>query len=285
MKPLLSLHKRIADVTVDDLREIYASLKTRERYATHPTRGGDGEKLSVHTLHKHVRTWKRFFRWLMSERIIDSDPAAGLKRPRLPRAAPRDLRPENLLKLLDAAKASSLRDYAIVCVLAGTGCRVGGLVHLDLDDVDLQRRTLRLREKGNKTRIVKMPERARDALMAYVAFERPADAGRRVFIGTRGALKESGVYLMLKRLARSSGVSGRSNPHAFRHAFAHDAIAKRYSPSLVQMMLGHERIETTLGMYGVFYDEEVLASFDGVLLPPDEDGDGRELHVQLGLGI
>jgi len=279
LRPLRAIDKPVGEVTIDDLRLVYAQLRDRTtRYADHPSRPAQSGGLSVYTLHKHVRAWKRFFNWLVEERVITANPAHRLKRPKLPKMPPRDLRFDDLLRLLDAAQPPAgskrgLRDYAIVCVLAGTAIRAGGLAGLRVDDVDLDARVILVREKGDKARRVHLPERAANALRRYIDEERPTDAGPLIFVGVHGRpLTTGGIYQVLKRLARRAGVTGRFNPHAFRHGFARGAIQRGANPRELQEILGHEDVRTTLTFYAIYYEEEIHRRHNEVSwLPPEKE--------------
>jgi len=273
LRPLCTPNKPIGEITIDDLRIAYARLRDRtSRYDDHPLRPAVSEGLSVYTLHKHVRVWKRFFHWLVDEGAISRDPARKLRRPRLPKDPPKDMTPDDLERLLLAAEAESARDYAIVCFLADTACRVGGLVGLTLADLDLAERRAKVIEKGNRARYVHFKERTLRALRRYLDNERPNDSGLRVFIGLRGPLTTTGVYQVLKRLARKAGVRGRYNPHSMRHAWARQAIKRGANLKEIQEILGHTSIVTTTTFYAVYLDEEIHARHGQLSWLPEEGG-------------
>ena len=276
LRPLRALDKPIGEITTDDLRLAYARLRDRRsRYTDHPLRPPVKQGLSVYTLHKHVRVWKRFFRWLVDEDVLQRDPARKIRRPKLPQNPPKDMTPDDLERLLTAAQGKSARDYAIICFLADTACRVGGLVGLTLADLDLDERRARVREKGDKARYAHFEERTSNALRRYLDEERPDDSGSRVLIGMRGPLTTGGVYQILKRLARKAGVRGRYNPHSMRHAWARQAIKRGASLKEVQEILGHESIVTTTTFYAVYLDKEIHARHGQLSwLPPEGGGRG-----------
>jgi site-specific recombinase XerD len=268
--PLRSLAGDVDRVTLDDLRAVYAELRQREsRYAQHPTRPAIAGGLSAFTLHKYVRAWKRFFNWLVEEDVLAGSPAAKLKRPRLPKIAPKDMTEADLARLLNQARGRP-RDYAIVCFLADTACRVGGLAGLKIEDVRLSDRRAQVREKGDRERVVHFGDRTAGALQEYLDGERIAQLGdlarrgvvfdaRRLFLGKQGALTTSGVYLVIKRLACAAGVQGRYNPHSIRHGWARAAIQRGASLKEIQEILGHASVATTANHYAVYLDAEIHA--------------------------
>ena len=115
----------VEQVTIAHLRAFVADLWAQTtRWADHPYHPPSNPGLSPYTIHGYVRTTRTFFRWLVDEELIEVSPAARLKLPRLPKEPPKAIAPEDRDRLLEAAEPDP-RDYAIVCFLADTGCRVG----------------------------------------------------------------------------------------------------------------------------------------------------------------
>ena len=131
-------HLDITEVEPEHLDRWRASLANRKtRYDDHPTRPSVNTRgLSIYTLHGYVRAVRTFFRFCLRRRYIDRNPAEGLKLPRLPKQPPKHIADADINLLLLAAEGKP-RDYALVIVLASTGCRVGGLEGLTWDQVDL----------------------------------------------------------------------------------------------------------------------------------------------------
>lgn len=249
----------VTAVSAADLRRWKAALVEREsRWVAHPSRPEVQGGLSPWTLHGYVRAVRRFFRWLVREGVISQDPAALLDLPPLPDEPPKAVSRADLKRILEAARASGARDYALVCFLADTGCRVGGLVGLRLADVDLERRRAVVREKGRggkrRARTVFFGEETAAALAAWLKVH---PGGEYVFVGQRGPLTEGGVYQVLRRLARLAGVRGRFNPHAFRHGWARGALEAGADLGTVAQLLGHRSIAVTHQFYARWADEEL----------------------------
>lgn len=248
----------ISDITITDLRRWRAELVERQtRWADHPTRPTANNGLSPHTVHGYVRATRRFFAWLEEEQIIERNPARRLKLPALPDAEPKYIARQDLEKIVAAAKASSKRDYALVCFLADTGCRLAGVTGLRLGDLNIRGLRATVWEKGRggngRARAVFFTQRTADALLAYLAV-RPASDSDRVWLGQRGPLHESGIYQVLKRLAKRAGIEGRWNPHSFRHGWAHCALESGADLGTVCQVLGHRDINTTHDHYGRWAD-------------------------------
>jgi integrase/recombinase XerD len=230
-------------------------------------RGG----LSPYTLHGYARAWRTFFRWCVQHDYLRHNPATLLKQPPLPEQPPKALLPDDLARLLTVARDAP-RDYAIVCFLADTGCRVGGLVGLRLGDLHFDTGRAVVWEKGcggeRKSRTVYMKACTVESLRAYLR-ARPVEAEARVLQGQRGPLTTSGVYQLLKRLARKAKITSRHNPHAFRHGFARGALQNGADIGTVAQLLGHSDVSITVRFYARWADEELKAKHAAVSWLPE----------------
>jgi integrase/recombinase XerD len=195
-------------------------------------------------------------RWLRHAGAGGEDPLQGVPSPKLERALPRVLRPDETEALIEAAApdgALGLRDRAMLEVLYGAGLRVSELVDLPLSSVERRAGWLRVTGKGRKQRLVPLGEPALAALDAWLEQGRPVlvrKAGRRseaVFLSRRGtAMTRQNFFLRLRELARRAGIpSERVSPHVLRHAFATDLLEGGADLRAVQSMLGHADLATT----------------------------------------
>lgn len=184
-----------------------------------------------------------------------SDAATDVAPPRLPRKLPKAIPLADVERLLAAAgdgeDAGSLRDRALLEVLYGAGARVSEVVGLDVDDVDLTSRSLRLFGKGSKERIVPLGRYAADALGSYLTRERPAlaakgKAGAAVFLNQRGGrLSRQSVFGLVRRAAEVAGLDGEISPHTLRHSYATHLLEGGADVRVVQELLGHASVTTT----------------------------------------
>lgn len=260
----------LTTVTLQHLRAWRASLfaiaPPPYRKQTRPRTDG---KLSVHTVHGMVRTVRQLFKWLCDEGVLETNPAARLELPPLPKGPPKNISESDALKLLDAARASA-RDTAILWFLIDTGCRLAGVTRVKLRDLDLAHGTAVVWEKGRGglglARAVFLKDRAVEALRVWLAV-RPATCDldgkpvtEAVFVSERHphrALSERGMQALLKRLSKAAGVSGVSNAHSFRHGLAKRMLVNGASLGVVSRILGHSSIKTTNDSYGVFVQDEL----------------------------
>lgn len=258
LRPLVSFlgNVDVGSVDVQALRRWRASLQdVQERYTTHPTRGAVDGGFSPWTLHGYIRAARRFFRWLGEEGVVQSNPAQRLELPRLPKVGYKGIDDDDMAKMLRAAQGNP-RDLALVFFLASTACRVAGAAGLKVGDLLLKRGRAVVREKGEKERLVYLAPAAVEAMQAWLAV-RPKDRGEHVFVGLKGGLRTSGIYQLLKRLAKAAKVARGWNPHNWRHGTARRLLVSGASLAHVSQVLGHSSIEVTSSHYGIFADREL----------------------------
>jgi len=207
-----------------------------------------------------VRAIRRLFKWLYEERRVDGDFHKRIRLPRLPQPVPKGIEMSEVVALLDQCNGSlaGVRDRAVILFLFDTGCRVGGLCGLRVGELDLGHRSARLLEKGEKARTVLFGTPTEKALRGWMR-ARPFPQSEYVFTSMREDRPVSGntVIQMLRRHAKRAGVTGRVNPHAFRHAFAREYILNGGDLASVSEMLGHSQISVTKQFYAVFQAEEL----------------------------
>jgi integrase/recombinase XerD len=249
----------VETIRTDTLRVWLADLaRQAERRTNHPTRPTREGGLSPYTLAGYVRTMRRFFGWLYEEEHLEDNPAARLKLPKLPKEPPKAVAPNDLDLLLEAAWASGDRDYALVCFLADTGCRVGGLASLTLDALDLDAGEATVWEKGEKTRDVFLVPMTVAALRRWRRGHE--DAGPRVFVGKRGPLTTNGVYQVLKRLGDKTGVQGRFKPPRLSAQLRAGVPAARRGSEQAIGDMGHDEALITMKFYARWRGEEIKSA-------------------------
>lgn len=200
---------------------------------------------------------RRFLRFLLATGRIDRDPSEAIPSPRLSRALPRTLRPDEVEALLAAAQRREgvlgLRDVAMLEVLYGGGLRVSELVSLPLSALDGRAGLLRVLGKGRRERLVPLGEPALAAVARWLAEGRPLLLRRArgepqaIFLSRRGGpMSRQNFFQRLRGLAREAGLpTDRVSPHVLRHAFATDLLEGGADLRAVQAMLGHADLATT----------------------------------------
>lgn len=235
-----------SDVDDATIRSFLASLSAS-------THGPDGSPYAATSVARALSSVRSFHRFLLREGVADDDPAAGVVRPRVPRALPHPLTVEEVGRILgapDLARSAGIRDRAILELLYGAGLRVSELTSLDVDDLDLDEGAVRVLGKGGKEREVPVGRYARDAVAAYLARARPALARPStrgaLFLNARGGrLTRQSVARLLEGYARGVGIDRRVSPHDLRHSFATHLLDGGADVRVVQELLGHASVATT----------------------------------------
>lgn len=243
------LSKPIAHVSSDDLRK-YLSVYELERGSS---------KVTIDNIR---RIFSSFFSWLEDEDYIVKSPVRKIKRVKAAVKAKETLSDEDLEALRDSC--DSKRDLAMVDLLASTGMRVGELIRLDIDDVDIQGRECVVTGKGNKQRPVYFDARTKLHLTAYL--ESRIDDNPALFVSLNGRTQRLSVCTIEKRIKAlgEKAQVGRVHPHKFRRTLATHAIDKGMPIEQVQKLLGHSKIETTMH-YAMVNQSNVKASHEKYL--------------------
>ncbi len=209
--------------------------------------------LSARTQARILSTLKGFHKFLMEEGVAAENPLRRLRTPKLTPKLPAVLSPveiEDLLRQPDARKPLGLRDRAMLELLYATGLRVSELIHLSLNDVNLDVGYVQTQGKGSKERIIPLGGAARRALQDYLHGPRSlmARTSRKAFLflgrGGRGITRQ-GFWKILRRHAREAAIDKRITPHMLRHSFATHLLERGADLRSVQSMLGHADIATT----------------------------------------
>lgn len=218
---------------------------------------GAQRELSKATLARRSAAARGFSAWVVRGGGGGVDPAARLRAPRPDKTLPRVItRPQmdelltSLASRADDGDPDAVRDLTVIELLYATGVRVSELTGLDVDDVDLDRLTVRVLGKGAKERVVPFGVPARTALRRYLADARPALAversGPALLLGTRGGrLGSRAVYELVARLLEDIPGSGPAGPHALRHTAATHLLDGGADLRAVQEILGHASLGTT----------------------------------------
>ena len=205
------------------------------------------------TIARHLTTLRNFYRFLLREDKIDSDPTSLLSLPRQWKNLPKYLTSEEIDRLLtapDPDKANGCRDRAMLALLYATGLRVSELCRLQVGDLDPTLGVVRVLGKGNKQRIVPVGRQALDAIATYMERTRSQLLRGRnspyLFITARGSLMtRQGFWKALAGYGRKAGIGCRLTPHVVRHSFATHLLEGGADLRSVQTMLGHADISTT----------------------------------------
>jgi integrase/recombinase XerD len=193
-------------------------------------------------------------RFALRDGLVHDDVARDVAPPALPRRLPRTLSVDEVDQLLAGRPGddpAALRDRALLELLYSTGARISEAVGIDLDDLDERARTVLLRGKGGKQRLVPVGRPALAAVDAYRVRARPALAARgrgtgALLLNARGArLSRQSAWHALRTAAEIAGVAREVSPHTLRHCFATHLLAGGADVRVVQELLGHASVATT----------------------------------------
>ncbi len=198
-------------------------------------------KVTVDNIRRNISS---FFSWLEEEDYILKSPMKRIHKIKTKTVVKNTISDEDIEKLRD--HCSNIRDLAMIDLLYSTGMRVGELVNLNIDNVDMEQRECIVYGKGDKERKVYFDAKAKIHLQNYLN-SRP-DTNPALFVtldAPHERLKISGVEIRIRELGRKLGLE-RIHPHKFRRTMATRAIDKGMPIEQVQKILGHSQIDTTM---------------------------------------
>ena len=241
----------LAKVGEDDVSEFLVALRRGD-----PDSGKAA--LSAVSAARALIAVRGLHRFAAAEGLAELDVARAVRPPTPGRRLPKSLTIDEVLALLEGAGGDSpsdgpltLRNRALLELLYSTGSRISEAVGLDVDDVDTESRSVLLRGKGGKQRLVPVGRPAVQALDAYLVRGRP-DLARRgrgtpaIFLNARGGrLSRQSAWQVLQDAAERAGIKSGVSPHMLRHSFATHLLEGGADVRVVQELLGHASVTTT----------------------------------------
>lgn len=209
--------------------------------------------MAAATVSRNIASMKAFYLYMMRNGEVTTDPAENLKAPKVEKKAPDVLSVEEVEKLLAQPgdrTAKGLRDRAMLELLYATGIRVTELISLRLEDVNWKLDYIVCQDRSRE-RIIPFGAKARKALDRYIASARTELIGDKecgmLFPNCSGeSMSRQGFWKLLKHYAKQAGIQMEITPHTLRHSFAAHLVDNGADLHLVQGMLGHSDISTTM---------------------------------------
>ena len=218
------------------------------------------KRITVHNLRKYLayrkengvqastiegerQIFSTYFNWLQRESLIEKNPIANLGPIKTEKKVKKTFSDSDIEKLRRCCK--NMRDRALLEVLRSTGCRISEVIGLQRDKVNFHELQCTVHGKGNKNRIAYLDQVAVMCLKQYLNTRK--DDKPDVFIGLKGKLTPSGARQMLYKLQKAAGIEHVVHPHKFRRTLATELARKGMPIQEVARVLGHERIDTTMG--------------------------------------
>ncbi|MCL4779292.1 MAG: site-specific tyrosine recombinase XerD [Gammaproteobacteria bacterium] len=202
---------------------------------------------------RQLSSFRRFYRFLLREGMIQEDPTVKIDMPKIGRSLPRSLTESEVDALLAAPETSDPlghRDRAMLEVLYATGLRVSELINLRQSEVNLNQGVLRIRGKGDRERLIPFGEESQRWIREFmmgprleILLERQSEY---LFPTRRGErMTRQAFWHIIKRYAKKADIEARLSPHTLRHAFATHLLNHGADLRVVQMLLGHSDLSTT----------------------------------------
>ena len=209
--------------------------------------------LSPTTISRNIVSLRSFYRFLVSEKEIASDPTENLESPKKWNRLPKTLTYDEVDRLINHNKGndpSGIRDDAMIELLYACGLRVSELISLKMNNINLDTGFLITIGKGKKERIVPVGEVALNKIRRYLFSGRAAllkdKRSDYLFITWSGRpMTRQGFWKLIKKYAKEAGIKKAFSPHTLRHSFATHLLDHGADLRAVQMMLGHSDISTT----------------------------------------
>ena len=203
------------------------------------------------TIQRELSSLRSFYQYLIRQGVLKQNPAREVSAPKPDKPLPKTSDAETIDRLLNIDDDDSLlmRDVAIFELIYSSGLRLAELVGIDLEDIDLEQRQLRVTGKGNKTRYLPIGGKAVAAVKRWLKHR--ADYSRNasepaLFLSRRGQrISPRNVQQRLRQLIRRQGIGQHLSPHTLRHSFATHLLESSSDLRAVQELLGHANIATT----------------------------------------
>lgn len=207
---------------------------------------------AVSTISRNLASLRSFYQYLHRTRIVPEDPTISLESPKIERKLPKVLSSEQIELLLEQPKCTDLkgyRDKAMLELVYATGIRVTELISLNIDDIDLENRTIKCVGK-NKERVIPIGSLAINALKDYMEKSRSVlikdEQDPALFININGQrLTRQGFWKIIKQYKAQANIDADITPHTLRHSFAVHLLENGAELSAIQEMLGHSDISST----------------------------------------
>ncbi|MCK9307165.1 MAG: tyrosine-type recombinase/integrase [Methanoculleus sp.] len=195
----------------------------------------EGREYKPKTLHRMISTLSSFYRYLYAQGVVVADPMLGVERPRIKNQELKYLKHSQVIRLINTIE--SKRDRLIVRLIYATGVRVSELCAINVEDIDFEEQTIRVKGKGDKIRTVFVDEETLEEINRFIGNMIVGP----LFLGQQGNhLSPRTVQHLFKQYA-PAGIT----PHKIRHSYASELYRRSKNLRVVQENLGHSSIKTT----------------------------------------
>jgi integrase/recombinase XerC len=209
------------------------------------------------SISRKLATLRTFFRFLCREQVLEMNPARLVSSPRLEKRLPKVISIDEVIQFIETPDAETVlgkRDRALLELLYATGCRVSEVAGMNLEDIDFNHETIRVRGKGRKERFVPFGSKAKEALGRYIEVREAllAEAPehkrepRAVFFNYQGTrITTRSIGRLVDKYVKECAMTNDISPHSLRHSFATHLLSAGADLRAIQELLGHARLSTT----------------------------------------
>ena len=208
-------------------------------------------KLSRSSIARHLSALRTFYKFLMREGVVEANPARSVATPKREKHLPAVMQPPEVALLLEQSSAETplgRRDRAFLELMYASGLRISEIVGIDLDDIELKARLVKVHGKGSKERIVPFGSTAEKAIRDYleVRQELVKSEEAALFVNYRGErITTRSVRRLFDRYVRNAALRAGISPHTMRHSFATHLLNAGADLRGIQELLGHASLSTT----------------------------------------
>lgn len=231
-------YPQLLSATTSDIRQFIMDLSGRRNY-------------NMVAVRRKIASLRSFYKFLKFAQYREDNPAADIPAPKVEKKLPEVLAPQDVAKLINTGPPAGrsdfmrLRDNAIMELLYASGVRRAEVARINLNDIDLRHRQIRVTGKGSKQRVVVINKAAAGAIEAYLRV-RPRTTDEALFIGRTGKrLTPRHVWHIFREVYRLSGIKFHASPHTLRHSFATHLLENGVDLITIKELLGHESVATT----------------------------------------
>lgn len=239
---------------ISDLRQYLAFLAEREiktlkidRLTIRSWLANLQRKIGKNSVGRKVASVRGFYRYLLREGEISSNPMEEISIPKAEKRLPKFFSVDDVFRLVESPKSDKklvVRDRAILELLYSSGLRVSELTGLNVTDIDMKAEMIKVVGKGNKERMIPIGGKAIEAIKTYI--NNKGEVCEAVFLNYRGdRLTPRSVARIVEKYLRKAGVPGRGSPHTLRHSFATHLLDSGADLRGIQELLGHASLSTT----------------------------------------
>ncbi|MCF7932664.1 MAG: tyrosine recombinase [Acholeplasmataceae bacterium] len=229
---------------------------TRERVARHYVAELDTRGYARTTVARKLSALKRFYQYLVDQKLSDTNPFQGIVAPKRPKKLPqriKDSEVDMIFRSIDTDKPLGFRNHVLLDMLFSCGLRASEMIGVKIRDLQIGQGRLLVHGKGSKDRYVPLHETLQKDLRFYLTYTRPVLLSKaktpdtdHVFLSYRGTpLSVRGLQVVLKKLITNAGETFKIHPHMLRHAFATTLLDHGADLRIVQELLGHVHLSST----------------------------------------